>query len=92
MKRNNSDSPNMAQLMAMSKKENDNRIKMMKGFMKLPLNMVNTKTSNSTPMVTKTKPVGNYHTNAQNFINSAKSKGMTVKNEGSELIAYPKKK
>ncbi len=31
-----------------------------------------------------------YHNKAQKFIKSAKSKGMTVKAEGGELIAYPK--
>ena len=35
---------------------------------------------------------GSYHQNAQKFINSAKSKGMKVKAEGSKLIAYPKAK
>lgn len=33
-----------------------------------------------------------YHERAQTFIKGAKAKGMTVKAEGSELIAYPKKK
>ena len=33
-----------------------------------------------------------YHEKAQKFISSAKSKGMSVKAEGGELIAYPKKK
>lgn len=42
--------------------------------------------------ITKTmvnKPM-NYHEKSQAFINSAKSKWMTVKNEWAELIAYPK--
>lgn len=30
-----------------------------------------------------------YHTRAQQFIKSSKDKGMTVKAEGGELIAYP---
>ncbi len=33
---------------------------------------------------------GMYHPNAQRFIKSAQGKGMTVKAEGAELIAYPK--
>ena len=32
----------------------------------------------------------NYHTKAQKYITSAKKKGMTVKAEKGELIAYPK--
>ena len=31
-----------------------------------------------------------YHTRSQQFIKSSKEKGMTVKAEGEELIAYPK--
>ena len=34
----------------------------------------------------------NFHTGAQTFITGAKKLGMTVKAEGGELIAYPKKK
>ena len=34
--------------------------------------------------------MANYHEKAQAYITDAKKKGMTVKAEGSELIAYPK--